>query len=213
MTNLPASLERAINEFSKLPGLGVKSAQRLVFYLLKRDSIELDLFSEAINKLKDGVIFCDVCHIMTDQNPCKTCSDAHRDQQLVCVVEESMDAIAIDGSGTFNGVYHVLGGVLNPMEGIGPDKLAIASLEARIMNSTSAEAVPNEQKSGIREVIIATNPNLEGETTALHLSKLLRTKFPELKLTRIARGLPMGGDLEYADEVTLSRAMEGRREY
>ncbi len=203
MTSLPSSLQRAINEFSKLPGVGPKSAQRLVFYLLKRDIVELDQFSEAINKLKEGVIFCDVCHIMADKNPCATCSDSTRDQNLICVVEESMDAIALDNSGTYRGVYHVLGGVLNPMEGIGPDKLHVRSLESRIKN----------YESSIREVIIATNPTLEGETTALHLSKLLRTQFPDLKLTRIARGLPMGGDLEYADESTLSRAMEGRREY
>lgn len=203
MTSLPSSLQRAINEFSKLPGVGPKSAQRLVFYLLKRDIVELDQFSEAITKLKEGVIFCNVCHIMADQSPCVTCSDSTRDHSLICVVEESMDAIALDNSGTYRGVYHILGGVLNPMEGIGPDKLHIRTLESRIRN----------QESSTKEIIIATNPTLEGETTALHISKLLRSQFPELKLTRIARGLPMGGDLEYADESTLSRAMEGRREY
>ncbi len=203
MTSLPSSLQRAINEFSKLPGVGPKSAQRLVFYLLKRDIVELDQFSGAITKLKEGVIFCDTCHIMADQNPCATCSDSTRDQNLICVVEESMDAIALDNSGTYRGVYHILGGVLNPMEGIGPDKLHIRTLESRIRN----------QESNIKEIIIATNPTLEGETTALHISKFLKNAFPDLKLTRIARGLPMGGDLEYADESTLSRAMEGRREY
>lgn len=202
MTNLPSSLQRAINEFAKLPGIGPRSAQRLVFYMLKRDAVELDAFSQAVEKLKEGVVFCSSCHIMTDVDPCPTCSNPRRDQSLVCVVEESMDAIAIDKPGSFTGVFHVLGGVLNPMEGIGPDKLKIASLESRIKNH-----------EGIKEVIIATNPTLEGETTAMHVSRVLKNQFPELKLTRIARGLPMGGDLEYADEITLSRAMEGRRDY
>lgn len=203
MTSLPNSLQRAINEFAKLPGIGPRSAQRLVFYMLKRDAVELDAFSQAVEKLKEGVVFCSTCHIMTDTDPCPTCSSTRRDQSLVCVVEESMDAIAIDKPGSFTGVFHVLGGVLNPMEGIGPDKLKIGSLVERI----------NSGQTGIKEVIIATNPTLEGETTAMHISRLLKTQFPELKLTRIARGLPMGGDLEYADEITLSRAMEGRRDY
>lgn len=203
MTSLPKSLEKAINEFSKLPGIGPRSAQRLVFYLLKREPVELDIFSESISKLKEGVIFCEICHIMSDSPTCTICTNPSRDQSLVCVVEESLDALAIDKSGTFRGVFHVLGGVLNPLEGIGADKLAIASLELRIMN----------QESSIQEIIIATNPTLEGETTAMYISKLLRSQFPELKLTRIARGIPTGGDLEYADEITLTRAMEGRREY
>lgn len=203
MTSLPSSLQRAINEFAKLPGIGPRSAQRLVFYMLKRDAVELDAFSQAVEKLKEGVVFCSICHIMTDADPCPTCSNPRRDQSLVCVVEESMDAIAIDKPGSFTGVFHVLGGVLNPMEGIGPDKLKIASLELRIRN----------HQLGIKEIIIATNPTLEGETTAMHVSRVLKNQFPHLKLTRIARGLPMGGDLEYADEITLSRAMEGRRDY
>lgn len=201
MTNLPNSLQRAINEFAKLPGIGPRSAQRLVFYMLKRDAVELDAFSQAIEKLKEGVVFCSTCHIMTDIDPCSTCSNSRRDQSLVCVVEESMDAIAIDKPGGFTGVFHVLGGVLNPMEGIGPDKLKIQSLLTRI---------PSQN---VTEIIIATNPTLEGETTAMHVSRVVKNQFPDLKLTRIARGLPMGGDLEYADEITLSRAMEGRRDY
>ncbi len=207
MTSLPQSLERAINEFAKLPGVGPKSAQRLVFYLLKRDAVELDMFSESVRRLKDGVQYCATCHIMADSTTCATCANTSRDQQLVCVVEESMDAIAIDKPGSFKGAFHVLGGVLNPMEGIGPDKLNIRSLLHRIETSRAESGTP------ITEIIIATNPTLEGETTALHLSKQLRTQFPDLSITRIARGLPMGGDLEYADEITLSRAMEGRREY
>lgn len=201
MTSLPSSLQRAINEFAKLPGIGPRSAQRLVFYMLKRDAVELDAFSQAVEKLKEGVVFCSTCHIMTDTDPCSTCSNSRRDHSLVCVVEESMDAIAIDKPGSFTGVFHVLGGVLNPMEGIGPDKLKIQGLLARI---------PTQN---VTEIIIATNPTLEGETTAMHVSRVIKNQFPDLKLTRIARGLPMGGDLEYADEITLSRAMEGRRDY
>lgn len=201
MTSLPSSLQRAINEFAKLPGIGPRSAQRLVFYMLKRDAVELDAFSQAIEKLKEGVVFCSTCHIMTDTDPCPTCANSRRDHSLVCVVEESMDAIAIDKPGSFTGVFHVLGGVLNPMEGIGPDKLKIQSLLTRI---------PTQN---VTEIIIATNPTLEGETTAMHVSRVVKNQFPDLKLTRIARGLPMGGDLEYADEITLSRAMEGRRDY
>jgi recombination protein RecR len=199
MTKLPTSLQKLINELSKLPGIGPKSAQRLAFYLLKKDDFDLSQLSEAVRDLKSNVVFCEICHNMVDATPCSTCTDKTRDQQLVCVVEEPMDALAIDKTGSFKGVFHVLGGVLNPMEGIGPDKLNIQSLTDRI---------PNQN---IREIIIATNPSLEGETTAVHLSKILKDF--DVSVTRIARGLPMGGDLEYADEITLSRALEGRREY
>ena len=201
MTRLPSSLERAINELSKLPGIGPKSAQRLAFYLLKKDAIDIDMLGDSIKKLKDGVTFCANCHNMSDNDPCDICQDPARDHQLLCVVEEPMDAQALDKSGTFKGVFHILGGVLNPMEGIGPEKLNISSLLSRI----------KDERLKISEVIIATNPSLEGETTAMHLAKTLK-EFP-VKVTRIARGLPMGGDLEYADEITLSRALEGRREY
>lgn len=200
MTKLPSSLERVINELSKLPGIGPKSAQRLAFYLLKRDSIDLDMLSESIARLKGGVTFCSTCHNMADTDPCQTCLDPRRDQKLICIVEEPMDAVAIDKAGSFQGVFHILGGVLNPMEGIGPEQLNFSSLRDRIHNQ------------GVREIIIATNPTLEGETTAMHLSKMLKD-FNGVIITRIARGLPMGGDLEYADEITLTRALEGRREY
>ncbi len=198
MAKLPASLERIINEFSKLPGIGPKTAQRLGFYLLKKDSFDLQSLATAVRELKDGVMFCERCHTMADSSPCSTCTDPRRDQQLICVVEEPMDAIALDKSGSFKGIFHVLGGVLNPMEGIGPEQLNIQSLRNRV------------ETHGAREVIIATNPTLEGETTAIHLARAL--KDTGVTITRIARGLPMGGDLEYADEITLSRALEGRRE-
>jgi recombination protein RecR len=201
MTKLPSTLEKLINEFSRLPGIGPKSAGRLAFYLLKKDSIDLNNLSDAISALKNGVTFCSTCHNMADSDPCSTCIDPSRDKSLICVVEEPMDALAIDKTAQFKGVFHVLGGVLNPMEGIGPEALQISSLLERL---TSKPA---------KEIIVATNPSLEGETTAMHISKLVKEKFPELKISRIARGLPMGGDLEYADDLTLMRALEGRREY
>jgi len=199
MIKLPRSLEQLINEFAKLPGIGPKSAQRLAFYLLKKDSVDLESFAQAVGNLKVGVMFCSRCHTMSETDPCNVCTDPHRDQTLICLVEDPMDAIAIDKTGQFKGVFHILGGVLNPMDGIGPEKLNIESLRKRITDQN------------VSELIIATNPSLEGETTAMHLAKQFQSL--GIKITRIARGLPMGGDLEYADEITLSRAMEGRREY
>lgn len=195
---LPKSLEKVITELSKLPGIGPKSAQRLAFYLLKKENFDVDQLGEAIRNLKQDVTFCAICHNMSDSDPCSICIDPARDHSIVCVVEEAMDAQALDKTGSFKGLYHVLGGVLNPMEGIGPEKLTISSLVRRV------------SENNITEIIIATNPTLEGETTAMHLNKLLSPL--GITTTRIARGIPMGGDLEYADEMTLSRALEGRRE-
>ncbi len=199
MLKLPSSLERVINEFGKLPGIGPKTAQRLAFYLLKKDSLDINSLSEAVRGLKTDITFCAQCHNMTETNPCSICADQNRDHTLICVVEEPLDALAIDKTGQFKGVFHILGGVLNPMEGIGADQLNIADLHQRVL------------EKGVKEIIIATNPTLEGETTAMHISKALGST--EVRVTRIARGLPMGGDLEYADEITLSRALEGRRDF
>ena len=198
MPRLPKSLEKLINELSKLPGVGPKTAQRLAFYLLKKDTIDINNLSQAIGQVQTGITFCAVCHNMAETDPCSVCGDPKRDHSIICVVEEPLDALALDKT-DYKGVFHVLGGVLNPLEGIGPQNLQIESLLERIRNGE------------VKEVIIATNPSLEGETTAMHLGKLLK-EFPDLKVTRIARGLPMGGDLEYADDITLSRAMDGRRE-
>ncbi len=203
MTKLPTSLQRLINELSKLPGIGPKSAQRLAFYLLKQDNIDIGNLSQSIAQIKQGIVFCSTCHNMGESDPCITCLDPRRDQSIICVVEEPLDAQALDKSGQFNGVFHILGGVLNPLEGIGPENLQIDSLVERIRN----------YELGIREIIIATNPSLEGETTSMHLQKVIKQSHPQIKITRIARGLPMGGDLEYADDITLMRALEGRREY
>jgi len=203
MTKLPSSLQKLINELSRLPGVGPKTAQRLAFYLLKQDNIDITNLSQSIANIKNGIVFCSVCHNMGETDPCATCSDVRRDHSLVCVVEEPLDAQAIDKSGQYNGVFHILGGVLNPLEGVGPESLEIESLLARI----------KDERQKIKEVIIATNPSLEGETTAMHLQKVIKLLNQDIKITRIARGLPMGGDLEYADDITLMRAMEGRREY
>ena len=203
MTKLPSSLQKLINELSKLPGIGPKTAQRLAFYLLKQDGIEIGNLAGAIAQVKQGIVFCSICHNMVETDPCSTCTDLKRDQSIICVVEEPLDAQALDKSGQYNGVFHILGGVLNPLEGIGPESLQVESLMNRIQNT--------EHRT--QEVIIATNPSLEGETTAMHLSKIIKAQSPAIKITRIARGLPMGGDLEYADDITLMRALDGRREY
>lgn len=199
MLKLPPSLNRLINELSKLPGIGPKSAQRLAFYLLKKDNVEIMTLSESVRDIRKDINFCDECHNMAEQNPCSVCADSSRNHQLICVVEEPLDALALDRTGSFKGVFHILGGVMSPIDGIGAEQLEVASLIDRI------------SKLNVQEIIIATNPTLEGETTAIHIAKLLKDS--PVKITRIARGLPMGGDLEYADDVTLSRALEGRREF
>jgi recombination protein RecR len=196
MLKLPSSIEKLINELSKLPGIGPKSASRLTLYLLKKPDLDLTLLSEAVSNLKKDVLFCSVCHNMTETDPCSVCTDQNRDRSILCVVEEPLDAQALDATGAYKGLYHVLGGVLNPLEGIGPDSLNIASLMQRLGNSE------------LKEVILATNPSLEGETTANHIQKLIQPL--GLKVTRLARGLPIGGDLEYADEITITRALQGR---
>lgn len=155
--------------------------------------------SESVKDIRKDINFCDECHNMAEQNPCSVCADSSRNHQLICVVEEPLDALALDRTGSFKGVFHVLGGVLSPIDGVGAEQLQIASLIDRVA------------KLNVQEIIVATNPTLEGETTAMHIAKLLKDS--PVKITRIARGLPMGGDLEYADEVTLSRALEGRREF
>lgn len=202
MLKLPTSLERVINEFGRLPGIGPKTAQRLAFYLLKKDSVEISGLADSIRSMKTDITFCTQCHNMAETDPCSICADSNRDHTIICVVEEPLDAMALDKTGQFKGVFHILGGVLNPMEGVGPEQLNISSLVKRVTDLSA------------KEIIIATNPTLEGETTAMHISKLLN-QLGDLapRVTRIARGLPMGGDLEYADEITLSRALDGRREY
>ncbi len=186
-----------IDELGKLPGIGPKSAQRIAFHILQTKSFDVSRLAEVLSEVRDKARFCETCGNVTDQELCVVCRDPRRNQASICVVEEAKDVAAIERTREFNGLYHVLGGAINPMAGIGPDNLSIKQLVKRIADSS------------VTEVIIATNPNLEGEATASYLSRLLVQ--PELKVTRLALGLPVGGDLEYADEVTLGRAFEGRR--
>ncbi|MBV8153973.1 MAG: recombination protein RecR [Candidatus Eremiobacteraeota bacterium] len=185
-----------INEFSKLPTVGPKTAARLVFYLLNRPRHEAQSLAEAILRVKDRVRFCSVCHCLTESDPCDLCTDPDRDAATICVVAEAKDVYAIERTGAFKGRYHVLGGLISPMDGIGPAQLHVKELVERIGQQSP------------HELIIATNPNAEGEATALYLSRLLQPL--GTKVTRLAYGLPIGGDLDYADEVTLAKALEGR---
>ena len=187
-----------IDELGRLPGIGPKSAQRLAFHLLTADGGDITRLQSALQRVKDEVRFCTECGNVAEGDLCRICADPRRDAGLICVVEEPKDVPAIERTREFRGRYHVLGGAISPIDGVGPDQLRIASLLRRI-------AEPQ-----VSEVILATDPNLEGEATATYLIRLLRT-FPDLAVTRLASGLPVGGDLEYADEVTLGRAFSGRR--
>ena len=194
----PAPVARLIEEFHKLPGVGPKSAQRLTYYLLRMPVAEAKALAEAILDVKERITFCTVCQNVTDGNPCRICASDRRDRSTICVVEEPLDILAVERSGSYGGLYHVLHGAISPMDGIGPEDLKIQELLARLRSDE------------VTEVILATNPNLEGEATAMYLTRLLRPL--GAKVTRLARGLPVGGDLEYADDVTLTRAIEGRQE-
>lgn len=191
-----------IDELGKLPGVGPKSAQRIAFHLLSVEPPEIDRLQAALQKVRDGVRFCEVCGTVSDQERCRICADPRRDRTQICVVEEPKDVQAIERTREFRGRYHVLGGALDPLNGIGPDQLRIRELLTRIGNQ--------EDGVDVTEVIIATDPNTEGEATATYLVRMLRD-FPGLTVTRLASGLPMGGDLEFADELTLGRALSGRR--
>ncbi len=197
-TAAPGPVARLIEEFHKLPGVGPKLAQRLTYYLLRMPAAEAHALAEAILEVKERITFCSVCQNVTDTNPCRICDSDRRDRTMICVVEEPLDILAMERSGSYRGLYHVLHGAISPMDGIGPEELKIEELLARLRTNEATE------------VILATNPNLEGEATAMYLTRLLRPL--GLRITRLARGLPVGGDLEYADDVTLTRALEGRRE-
>ena len=191
-----------IESFQKLPGIGPKSAQRLTYYLLHVPQRELDDFSESISRLKKDTVLCSVCKNVNETDPCSICSDNSRDHSVIMVVEEPLDVLAFERMGRFKGVYHVLHGAINPLENIGPDEIYIQDLLNRV----------KDNKDGIKEAIIATNPTMEGEATSMFLMKQLKINNSEVKITRLGMGIPTGADLEYADEVTLARALEGRRE-
>ncbi|MFB2599497.1 recombination mediator RecR [Herbiconiux sp. P17] len=190
-------VQELIDELGRLPGIGPKSAQRIAFHIVQTESFDVSRLAEILTDVREKVHFCTVCGNVSEQETCSICRDPRRSQNLICVVEEAKDVVAIERTREFRGLYHVLGGAISPIDGIGPDNLRIRELMLRLADGT------------VTEVIIATDPNLEGEATATYLSRLLTTL--EIRVTRLASGLPVGGDLEYADEVTLGRAFEGRR--
>ncbi|CAN5339345.1 recombination mediator RecR [soil metagenome] len=191
-------IEDAVNEIARLPGIGKKTALRLVLHLVKESSNKTTALTEALNKLRANIKFCKTCHSISDNDECHICTSHRRDKSILCIVEESRDVMAIENTAQFRGVYHVLGGIISPMQGIGPSELTIDSLLSRI-SRPGAE---------IKEIILAISPTLEGDTTAFYLHRKLK-EYP-VKITSIARGIPMGGDLEYADEITLGRSINAR---
>lgn len=194
MRSIPDSIVRLIEEFSRFPGIGRKTAQRMAFHVLKSPNDQAVQLAQSVMDMKTKIQFCSVCHGITEEDSCGICTDPKRDQSSICIVEDAADVYTFEKSNAFQGVYHVLGGVLSPLDGIGPDDLHINGLIDRAKPGT--------------EVVIATNPSIEGEATSLYIAKLLKGK--SVKVTRLARGLPMGGDLEYIDDATIIRAMEGR---
>lgn len=198
MPDFAPSIARLIDELKRLPGIGQKTAQRLAFHLLRADRDQALALSNAIREAKENIRECSICNNITDNDPCLFCASASRDRRLICVVEDATNIQAVEKTRQFNGLYHVLGGALSPLQGIGPDQLKIKSLIERLKGGTT------------EEIIIATNPTAEGEATAVYLSKLIKPL--GVRVTRIAMGIPVGSDLEYADEVTMLKALEGRRD-
>ena len=194
MQSIPDSIVRLIKEFSRFPGIGRKTAQRMAFHVLKSSNEEAAQLAQSVMNMKTKIQFCSVCHGITEDDPCGICTNPKRDQSSICIVEDAADVYTFEKTNAFQGVYHVLGGVLSPLDGIGPDDLHINGLIDRAKQGT--------------EVVIATNPSIEGEATSLYIAKLLKGK--SVKVTRLARGLPMGGDLEYIDDATIMTAIEGR---
>jgi recombination protein RecR len=192
----PRALNHLIDELCRLPGIGEKTAQRLAFFILRSPTVRVERLAQAIAEIKEKILFCSQCSSLTEADPCPLCTDALRDRSVICVVEDPSDVFLVERTGVYKGVYHVLMGALSPLDGIGPEQLKIDALMQRI------------DQGGVREVICATNPNMEGEATVLYLAKLLKPR--GIRLTRLAHGLPVGGHLEYTDEITLSRSLEGR---
>jgi len=199
---IPKAIQQVIESFERLPGIGPKTAQRLTFYLLHVPQGELDRFALSLQNLKKGTMMCSICFSIDETDPCSICSDIKRDQSVVCVVEQALDVLALEKSRKYHGAYHVLHGKIDPLNNIGPDEIKIGDLLRRV-----------SEQEGIKEVILATNPTMEGEATAMYIAKQLKANNAELKVTRIGRGLPTGADLEYADPTTLEQAMQGRNEY
>ena len=215
---IPKAIQNLIESFERLPGVGPRTAQRLTFYLLHVPQGELDKFSQSVQNLKKDTVLCSICFIVGESDPCYICEDAKRDSSIICVVENPLDVLSIEKSGKYNGIYHVLHGRIDPLNNIGPDEIYIKQLLERVKGSSNGSGRPS-----VKEIILATNPTMEGEATAMYIAKQFkiqnapastseagRAKF---KITRIGRGLPQGADLEYADEITLQRAFEGRQAY
>jgi recombination protein RecR len=194
----PLVVIQLLEELKRMPGIGQKTAERLSFFLMRGSAERANTLADAIRNVKDKIILCSQCNGITEKNPCDICSDPKRDTSFLCVVEEPHDVYAMENMGYFRGIYHVLMGVISPLDGIGPSDLTIEALKERVM------------QNNIQEVVLATNPDMEGESTAVYIAKVLKS--PNIKITRIARGLPIGSDIEYADEVTLMKSLEGRTE-
>jgi recombination protein RecR len=208
MARFAEPMSRLIDELRKLPGIGTKSAQRLAFHVLRASDADARALARAVLELREKLRLCSVCNNITDVDPCGYCTSAVRDQHVVCVIEEPTNIATIEKTRSYNGVYHVLHGTLSPIGGVGPEQLRIASLLARLGTAAEGDGV-----RAVREVILATSPTTEGEATAAYLAGEIRRVAPEMRVTRIATGVPAGSDIEYADEVTMTRAMEGRREF
>ena len=208
MQPLAEPVTQLIDAFCKLPGIGPKTATRLVYFLLRSDETIARNLASALETLKARTVFCRECHNIADSDPCPICNNPQRDHSLICIVEEPLDVQAIERTREYNGVYHVLHGAISPIEGVGPEDLKIGELLERIQVSAGGNEEGGVPRAPIKELLLATNPNLEGEATAMYISRLVKPL--GIRVTRLARGLPMGGDLEYADEVTLGRALAGR---
>ncbi len=197
MAQLPRPVIRLIEKFERLPGIGPKSAQRLAFYLLRHPQEELEDFADKLVSLKKDTVLCERCHNVSETDPCNICDDESRDSHSLMVVESSLDQVAIENSDKYSGLYHVLHGAIDPLNNIGPDQLYLRDILGRL--------------EGVEELILATNPTMEGEATALFIREIVEEQNPDIKITRIGHGLPIGADIEYADGVTIARALEGRR--
>jgi recombination protein RecR len=204
MSILPKAVSKLIESFERLPGIGPKTATRLAFYLLHVPQEELDIFSKNLSNLKSHTVLCSVCKNVAENDPCSICANPSRDHSVICLVEQPTDVLSIERTGKYHGVYHVLHGVIDPLNNIGPDELYSNDLLKRVSVSSNQP---------LNEIILALNPNMEGEATAMYITKQIKLKNRNVKITRIAHGLPVGADIEYADDVTLTRALEGRREY
>ena len=206
-----AAVQRLIDSFGRLPGIGPKSAQRIAFHLLKASASDVADLTEAIDNAKSTVHFCDVCFNLAEENLCSICRSASRDRSVICVVEEPKDMVAIERTSEYKGLYHILQGTISPIDGIGPDQLRISELLSRVTRSQNTSSDNIDLTEEVTEVIVATNPTVEGDATGMYIARLLEPF--GVKTTKLASGLPVGGDLEYADEITLARALEGRLVY